>query len=47
MTERRTASTSTGVIRDGDPVVLDVPAISGEGPVYTIPHRGLAAVVSD
>jgi hypothetical protein len=36
-----------GVIRDGDAVVLDVPPISGEGPVYTIPHRGLAAVVSD
>lgn len=36
-----------GVIRDGEKVVLEVPPISGEGTVYTIAHRGLAAVVSD
>lgn len=36
-----------GVVRDGDGAGFDVPPISGEGPVYTIPHRGLAAVVSD
>lgn len=47
MTEGATAVYLYGVIRDGDAVVLDVPPISGEGPVYTIPHRGLAAVVSD
>lgn len=35
------------VIRDGDRTEFDAPPISGEGPVYTIPHRGLAAVVSD
>ena len=35
-----------GVVRDGDPLVLDVPPISG-GPVYTLSHRGLAAVLSD
>ena len=29
-----------GVVRDGDPLVLDVPPISG-GPVYTLSHRGL------
>lgn len=46
MTEGATAVYLYGVIRDGDAVVLDVPPISGEGPVYTIPHRGLAAVVS-
>jgi len=36
-----------GVIGDGDPLVLDVPPISGAGPVYTLSHRGLAAVLSD
>ena len=36
-----------GVVRDGDPLVLDVPPISGAGPVYTLSHRGLAAVLSD
>ena len=35
-----------GVVRDGDPLVLDVPPISGAGPVYTLSHRGLAAVLS-
>ncbi len=47
MTEEAAAVYLYGVIRDGAAVVLDVPPISGEGPVYTIPHRGLAAVVSD
>ncbi|HCU91468.1 MAG TPA: hypothetical protein DHU96_01375 [Actinobacteria bacterium] len=36
-----------GVIRDVGDLVLDVPPISGDGVVYTIAHRGLAAVVSD
>ncbi|MGD0246456.1 MAG: GvpL/GvpF family gas vesicle protein [Streptosporangiaceae bacterium] len=36
-----------GVIRDGEPLVLDVPPINGDRPVRTIRHRGLAAVVSD
>ena len=36
-----------GVIRDGEPLVLDVPPINGDRPVRTIAHRGLAAVVSD
>ena len=36
-----------GVIRDGDPLVLDVPPISDAGPVYTLSHRGLAAVLSN
>ena len=36
-----------GVVRDGDPLVLDVPPISDAGPVYTLSHRGLAAVLSD
>lgn len=36
-----------GVIRDGEAVVLDMPPIGGEGTVYMIVHRGLAAVVSD
>jgi Gas vesicle synthesis protein GvpL/GvpF len=36
-----------GVTRAGDALVLDAPPITGEGPVYTIAHRGLAAVVSD
>jgi len=35
-----------GVVRDGDPLVLDVPPINGAGPVYTLSHRGLAAVLS-
>jgi hypothetical protein len=36
-----------GVIGDGDSLVLDVPPMSGAGPVYTLSHRGLAAVLSD
>ena len=36
-----------GVVRDGDPLVLDVPPIGDAGPVYTLSHRGLAAVLSD
>ena len=36
-----------GIIRDPGKLVLDVPPISGDGAVYTIAHRGLAAVVSD
>jgi Gas vesicle synthesis protein GvpL/GvpF len=36
-----------GVVCDGDPLVLDVPPIGGAGPVYTLPHCGLAAVLSD
>ena len=36
-----------GVVRDGDPLVLDVPPISDAGPVYTLSHRGLAAVLSN
>jgi hypothetical protein len=36
-----------GVVRDGDSLVLDVPPISDAGPVYTLSHRGLAAVLSD
>jgi hypothetical protein len=36
-----------GVIRETGGLVLDVPPISGDGTVYTIAHRGLAAVVSD
>jgi gas vesicle protein GvpL/GvpF len=36
-----------GVVRDGAALDLDVPPISGAGPVYTLAHRGLAAVVSD
>lgn len=36
-----------GVIRDGDPLILDdVPPIGGAGPVYTLSHCGLAAVLS-
>lgn len=36
-----------GVVRDGEPLSLDdVPPISGARPVYTLPHRGLAAVLS-
>jgi Gas vesicle synthesis protein GvpL/GvpF len=35
-----------GVIRDGVPLVLDVPPVSGASAVYTLPHRGLAAVLS-
>ena len=34
-----------GVVRDGDPLVLDVPPIGTHGPVYTLAHRGLAAVL--
>jgi gas vesicle protein GvpL/GvpF len=47
MTEQAAAVYLYGVIRDRDAVVLDVPPISGGGAVYTIAHRGLAAVVSD
>lgn len=47
MTEKPAAVYLYGVIRNGDALVLDVPPINGEGPVRTIPHRGLAAVVSD
>jgi hypothetical protein len=36
-----------GVVRDGDPLVLDVPPIGDAGPVYTLSHRGLAAVLSN
>jgi len=36
-----------GVIGDADSLVLDVPPMSGAGPVYTLSHRGLAAVLSD
>jgi hypothetical protein len=36
-----------GVTKVGDQLALDEPPISGPGPVYTISHGGLAAVVSD
>jgi hypothetical protein len=35
-----------GVVRDGAPLVLDVPPINGAGAVYMLSHRGLAAVLS-
>ncbi len=47
MTEEAARVYLYGVIRDGDAVVFDVPPINGEGPVRTIHHGGLAAVVSD
>lgn len=47
MTDRAAAVYLYGVIRDRDELVVDVPSINGEGPVRTIAHRGLAAVVSD
>ena len=47
MTEESARVYLYGVIRDGEPLVLDAPPINGDGPVRAIPHRGLAAVVSD
>ena len=47
MSEGAAAVYLYGVVRDGDALVLDVPPISGAGPVYTLAHRGLAAVLSD
>ena len=47
MTEDQARVYLYGVIRDAGELVLDVPPISGDGAVYTIAHRGLAAVVSD
>ena len=47
MTEESSAVYLYGVIRDGNALALDVPPINGEGPIRVIPHRGLAAVVSD
>src|SRR6266851_3928077 len=36
-----------GVIHDGRPLAVSAPPVSGDGLVYPIVHRGLAAVVSD
>jgi hypothetical protein len=36
-----------GVIRDDHPLAVSAPPVSGDGLVYPIVHRGLAAVVSD
>ena len=47
MTEDQARVYLYGVIRDAGELVLDVPPISGDGAVYTLAHRGLAAVVSD